>query len=86
MNSLAGEPMSIDEERILLAAERSLEPAQIGRARRKSLREVHSEQQGKVSDKWARYLDIYEAAFANFRDLPVRVLEIGVQNGGSLEV
>jgi hypothetical protein len=86
MNSLMGETMAIDEEHVLLAAERTLEPAQIGRARRKSLREVHSEQQGKVTDKWLRYLDIYEAAFAKFRDQPVRILEIGVQNGGSLEV
>ena len=86
MNSLVGEPMAIEKEHVLLAAERGMEPAQIGRSRRKSLREVHSEQQGKVSDKWLRYLDIYEAAFANIRDQPVRILEIGVQNGGSLEV
>ena len=57
--------MAIEEEHVLLAAERALEPAQIGRPRRKSLREVHSEQHGKVSDKWLRYLDVYEAAFAS---------------------
>ena len=86
MSSLVGESMAIDEQQVLLAAERALETPQIGRARRKSLREVHSEQQGKVSDKWLRYFEIYEAAFAMFREQPVRILEIGVQNGGSLEV
>jgi len=86
MKSLVGETMATEEEHVRFAAERALEPSQIGRARRKSLREVHSEQQGKVCDKWLRYLDVYEAVFARFRDQPVRILEIGVQNGGSLEV
>ena len=43
---------------------------------------------GKVSDKWEHFLSIYEmelGAAASLGD-PLRVLEIGVQNGGSLEV
>ena len=45
-----------------------------------------SRQQGKVSDKWALYLREYERIFAPYRSLLVSILEIGVQNGGSLEV
>jgi len=45
-----------------------------------------SRQQGKVSDKWALYLREYERIFATCRSLPVSILEVGVQNGGSLEV
>jgi hypothetical protein len=45
-----------------------------------------SRQQGKVSDKWALYLRGYERIFALYRTLPVSILEVGVQNGGSLEV
>jgi hypothetical protein len=32
------------------------------------------------------YLDEYNRLFDAYRDLPVRLLEIGIQNGGSLEV
>ena len=45
-----------------------------------------SRQQGKVSDKWGLYLRKYERIFAPYRSLPVSILEIGIQNGGSLEV
>lgn len=43
---------------------------------------------GKATDKWEQYLIAYESEFARFRELgrPVRLLEIGVQNGGSLEL
>ncbi|MDR3458562.1 MAG: class I SAM-dependent methyltransferase [Verrucomicrobiae bacterium] len=41
---------------------------------------------GKVSDKWASYLKAYNRLFAPFAKQPVRLLEIGVQNGGSFEV
>jgi GT2 family glycosyltransferase len=41
-----------------------------------------------VSDKWEHYLSIYEAALSKIVACgrPVRLLEIGVQNGGSLQV
>ena len=41
---------------------------------------------GKVSSKWSSYFPIYEKWFAPYRDQPVKLLEIGVQNGGSLEM
>lgn len=44
--------------------------------------------EGRVCDKWEHYLAVYEWALAGFmaRRQPVRLLEIGVQNGGSLEI
>jgi GT2 family glycosyltransferase len=41
-----------------------------------------------ASDKWEHYLSIYETALSkiNPRGRPVRLLEIGVQNGGSLQI
>ena len=53
---------------------------------RKTLAQLYAEHQGKVSDKWAVYLAEYERLFTPYRDKPVRLLEIGVQNGGSLEI
>jgi len=41
-------------------------------------------QKGKVSDKWESYLGYYDGLFASFS--PRSILEIGVQNGGSLEI
>ncbi len=51
-----------------------------------SLRDLYSTHSGKVSDKWSIYLDEYDRIFSEYRDKPVRLLEIGVQNGGSLEI
>jgi len=50
------------------------------------LEQLYAEHGGKVSDKWSIYLSEYSALFQSLRDQPVRLLEIGVQNGGSLEV
>jgi GT2 family glycosyltransferase len=44
------------------------------------------EHQGKVSDKWTLYLNEYNRLFNNYRDKPISLLEIGIQNGGSLEI
>jgi hypothetical protein len=46
---------------------------------------LHRNKTGKVSDKWASYLSYYDSLFEAWRDRPVSMLEIGVQNGGSLE-
>ena len=50
-----------------------------------SLEALHRNKTGKVSDKWASYFPYYETLFAPISDAPLRILEIGVQNGGSLE-
>jgi SAM-dependent methyltransferase len=48
---------------------------------------AYAKEQGqKVSTKWDSYLDVYEDMFRPFKQEAVDLLEIGVQNGGSLEV
>lgn len=53
---------------------------------RDDLRLLYAHHHGKVSDKWASYLEVYDRLFEEKRDRPVRLLEIGVQNGSSLEI
>jgi glycosyltransferase involved in cell wall biosynthesis/peptidoglycan hydrolase CwlO-like protein len=51
-----------------------------------TLRQLYEQHQGKVSDKWSIYLTEYDRILSPYRDKPVRLLEIGIQNGGSLEI
>ena len=51
-----------------------------------TLQEIYAQHRGKVSDKWSIYLREYDRLFSVLRDKPVRLLEIGIQNGGSLEI
>lgn len=39
-----------------------------------------------VSDKWQAYFPVYECLLAVYADQAIALLEVGVQNGGSLEV
>lgn len=50
-----------------------------------SIENLHRNKIGKVSDKWASYLTYYDQLFLPLRVQPIKLLEIGVQNGGSLE-
>lgn len=51
-----------------------------------TLKELYSDHTGLVSDKWELYLTEYDVLFAPYRRLEINMLEIGVQNGGSLEI
>ena len=51
-----------------------------------TFKEVFINHQGKLADKWETYLDAYSTAFVPYEDKPVRILEVGVMNGGTLEV
>nr|WP_299379340.1 glycosyltransferase [uncultured Halomonas sp.] len=51
-----------------------------------TLRQLYEAHKGKVSDKWSLYLDEYERLLYPYKDKEVNVLEIGIQNGGSLEI
>ena len=51
----------------------------------KTLTELYQEKSGKVSLKWELYLKEYDRVLAEYQDSSVNILEIGVQNGGSLE-
>lgn len=53
---------------------------------KQTLEQLYAEHSGKVSDKWSSYLVEYGRIFSEYRDKPVTLLEIGVQNGGSLEI
>jgi GT2 family glycosyltransferase/peptidoglycan hydrolase CwlO-like protein len=52
----------------------------------KTLFDFYEAHTGKVSDKWALYLREYDRLFASYREQPISMLEIGIQNGGSLEI
>lgn len=52
----------------------------------KSLKQLYKEHDGHASDKWSLYLDVYNELLSRFRGDSVSLLEIGVQNGGSLEI
>jgi hypothetical protein len=51
-----------------------------------SLSELYHAHRGKVSDKWNSYLRMYDKRFDEVRQKRVSIFEIGVQNGGSLEI
>ena len=53
---------------------------------RPTLRELWANHTGRLIDRWDHYLDIYPRYFERFRDKHVRVLEIGVCHGGSLQL
>jgi hypothetical protein len=52
----------------------------------KTVTSLYAEHQGYVSDKWTSCLTVYDRWFASYHDAPVRLLEVGVQNGGSLQI
>lgn len=51
-----------------------------------TLRSHYARHTGKVSDKWDLYLDVYDRVLAPWRERPIDFIEVGVQNGGSLEI
>ena len=53
-----------------------------------SLTKLFFDHEAKVVDKWEQYLGIYESELSAVisRGKPVHLLEVGVQNGGSLEL
>lgn len=51
-----------------------------------SLRQLYAQHLGLASDKWEGYFPVYERWLAPFRQQPLNLLEIGVQNGGSLAI
>ena len=50
------------------------------------LSNLYSNHTGKYSDKWSSYIDVYWNLFAPIRNNEIDFLEIGIQNGGSLEI
>jgi glycosyltransferase involved in cell wall biosynthesis len=51
-----------------------------------TLEDLYFAHHGKVSDKWSLYIATYERVFSKYKNASIDLLEIGVQNGGSLEL
>jgi cephalosporin hydroxylase len=51
-----------------------------------ALLDLMSHHKGKYSDKWNSYIDFYCNLFSPIRNQETDILEIGVENGGSLEI
>src|SRR5262249_36280774 len=49
-------------------------------------RSLYAQHRGKASDRWYSYIENYDDVFHQFRDKPIYLLEIGIQNGGSLSI
>jgi len=52
----------------------------------KTLLEIFQQNNDKPIHKWLHYFDVYERHLLKYRNKPVKVLEIGVQGGGSLQM
>lgn len=50
------------------------------------LREWASKHDGNFMYKWSQYFDVYHKHFERFRDKEIRILEIGIFGGGSLQM
>lgn len=55
-------------------------------ADKSSLLNLYNNHDGKLSDKWELYVKAWDDLFASKRCAPLNILEIGIQNGGSLEI
>ena len=51
-----------------------------------SIRDIFYQHEQNVSDKWVNYFDIYDECFNRHIGNNSNVLEIGVQNGGFLQI
>ena len=49
-------------------------------------REIFDSHQGNLIHKWNHYFDIYDRHFAAYQGKEVTVLEIGVSQGGSIDL
>lgn len=52
----------------------------------KSLPDLYRTHSGKGSDKWQHYLHTYDQRLSEYKNKEINFLEIGIQNGGSLEI
>ena len=54
--------------------------------KQKNFKQLYKEHKEKLTDKWSMYLDEWDGLFEAFRDKEISLLEVGIQNGGSLEI
>lgn len=53
---------------------------------RPTLKELYDSHDGRTTDKWTQYLSAHDHVLSSYRDKKICLIEIGVQNGGSLEI
>jgi SAM-dependent methyltransferase len=51
-----------------------------------TLKDLYDNHFGKVSQKCSTYFNQYEEKFSKYRKFPIKLFEIGIENGGSLEI
>lgn len=51
-----------------------------------TVRHTFEDHGGRQIDKWEHYLEIYEKHLAKYRGIKMRLLEIGIDHGGSLQM
>lgn len=51
-----------------------------------TISQIYVEHKGYISDKWSSYLPVYDRWLATYKNSSINLLEIGVQNGGSLQI
>jgi 23S rRNA U2552 (ribose-2'-O)-methylase RlmE/FtsJ len=52
----------------------------------KSLRQIFYDHEGPLIHKWDHYFEIYDRYFSQYRNQKINILEIGVSQGGSLQL
>ena len=52
----------------------------------RTLREIFYNHQGKLIHKWDHYFEIYEKYFSKYKGQKLNILEIGISQGGSLQL
>lgn len=63
------------------------DPSEVVRSTRGGdLEKIFFTRDGRQADKWVHYLDAYDRHLARYRGQAVRLLEIGVSHGGSLQL
>jgi cephalosporin hydroxylase len=51
-----------------------------------SLKTLFSKKSGRVTSKWTNYFDVYEKHLQKYKGENIKIIEIGVRHGGSLDV
>ena len=85
------DPMEPDEalsalEALILAPATEPQRVALLASARSDMERIFYSHDGLIADKWSHYLEIYDRHLGRYRGEEVRLLEIGVQNGGSLEI
>jgi cephalosporin hydroxylase len=64
----------------------AVDPEAMLRQATNAMETAYYSHRGRAANKWHHYLACYDRHFSRFRGKPVRVLEIGIDHGGSLQL